>query len=253
MRDPAAPSLLELLRDPVPLVAVSFDDQATAAEIATLCLAGLDVAELRIDRYRDRSTDHVVAETRRYAALPTIATIRTREQGGEWDGSDDDRVALFEAVLPEVAAVDVELSSVGSLAPVIAAARAADRTVIVSDHDFERMPAAAELESIVRRAQDSGAHIVKIAAMARSGDDVRTMAAFTLEHAGVGLITIAMGEHGMASRVFFPALGSALTFAFGASEPVSGQLTFADTMAELRRFYPEFDRRKRAELAATVE
>jgi len=253
MSQPTASSLLELLRDPVPLVAVSFDDRASDAEIEAFRAAGLDVAELRIDQFADHDVAHVVAETDRYDGLATIATIRSAAHGGGWTGTDDEVVALLEAVLPSVDAIDVELSSLELLAPLIASAKAAGRVVIVSHHDFERMPGAADLAAMAAQAKQAGADIVKLAAMANGTDDVRALAAFTVERADLGLITIAMGEHGMASRVFFPALGSALTFAFGSNTPVSGQLSFAETMAELRRFFPDFAARKQAVAAATVE
>ncbi|NLA36680.1 MAG: type I 3-dehydroquinate dehydratase, partial [Actinobacteria bacterium] len=79
----------------------------------------------------------------------------------------------------------------------------------------------------------------KIAAMTTSDAEVRALAAFTIAHADEGVIVIAMGEHGTRSRVFFPALGSLLTFATAPGAPVvSGQLSFDDTVAELARFYP---------------
>lgn len=94
-----------------------------------------------------------------------------------------------------------------------------------------------------RHPKAQGADFVKLSVMATSTDDLRALARFTLENADQGLIVIAMGAHGSPYRVFFPALGSRLTYAF-MSHPVSAQLPFDLTFEELRRFYPEFNQRK---------
>lgn len=243
-----APRLLELMADAVPAIAVSFADGSTAADIEHAIHDGLDVAELRIDRYQSFEPAHVVAEVKRFAALPTIGTIRTRAEGGEWDGSDADRLDLFRRVLPEVDGVDVELSSAAIRTQVVEEAHRQGKVAIVSNHNFDHTPSTPELESMTADAKALGADFVKLSAMAHSQEDVQRLADFTLGNAHQGLIVIAMGGHGSVSRVFFPALGSRLTYAYASKWPVSGQLNFKDTFEMLRRFYPEFNERKIAEL-----
>src|SRR5262249_29954853 len=161
---------------------------------------------------------------RQFAACPTIATIRSAAEGGAWDAPDRARLELFQHVMPYVDAVDVELSSEAIVADVVDAARPAGAVVIVSHPDFVGTPPDAELDAIVGCARDAGADYVKVAAMATSSDDVRRLAAFTVRHAASGLIVIAMGDLGSVSRVFFPALGSRLTYAHRGEHPVAGQL-----------------------------
>ncbi len=206
--------------------------------------AGVDVAELRIDQYSNTTRDHVMDEVRTFQALPVLGTIRSRHEGGGWSGSETDRLALFQAVIPEVDAVDIELSSSEIRSDVIAAAKAHDRVVIVSHHDFDRTPALDALETIVNEAKDVGADIVKISAMAQSRRDVRTLASLTLKMAELGLIVISMGSVGMVGRVMFPALGSRLTFSFIGDRSAPGQLSFSETFHLMRKFYPEFNEQK---------
>jgi 3-dehydroquinate dehydratase-1 len=118
----------------------------------------------------------------------------------------------------------------------------------VSNHNFEATPPIESFVDMAHEAKAAGADYVKLSAMAGSLSDVRTLAEFTVQHADFGLIVIAMGPHGTSSRIFFPALGSRLTYAYASAYPVSGQLTFKETFDELRRFYPEFDERKAGEL-----
>ena len=235
---PAIGALSALLHADVPTIAVSFDDQVSEADLDRFTADGLDVAELRIDRYQSLAPDHVVAQARRVAEIPTIATIRPHGEGGEWTGSDADRLALFEAVLPEVDGIDIELSSTAILPAVIAAAQRLGTVVIVSHHNFEATPPADELAALAAAAKELGADFVKVSVMAHSPEDVRTLAAFTMQHSGLGLIVIAMGSHGTASRVFFPVLGSCLTYAHHGRHVVDGQLDFHETFALLARFYP---------------
>ena len=204
---------------------------------------GLDVYELRIDRYSSFEHDHVLNQVRRFRGFPTIATIRTDGEGGQWTGSDKERLALFQAVIPEVDGIDIELSS-PILRDVVETARSLGKVVIISNHNFEQTLPVKKLEKMALEAKEMGADFVKLSAMANSPEDLQSMAAFTVNNAHLGLIVIAMGEHGTASRIFFPALGSKLTYAYALAYPVSGQLTYQQTFEELRLFYPEFNQKK---------
>ena len=66
------------------------------------------------------------------------------------------------------------------------------------------------------------------------------------EHRRQQRIVIAMGAHGVASRVFFPLLGSLITYGYLHQAVAPGQLSLADLTAELRRYSPEYagDRRR---------
>lgn len=242
------PKLRDLLTGIAPAIAVSFADPTSDEDLLIARREGLDVAELRIDRYSSTDVDHVVSHVRRFASFPTIATIRTADEGGDWTGSDADRVALFQAVIQEVDAIDIELSSTAILDQVVALAKAAGKVVIVSNHNFDATLPLDELHAMVLDAKAKGADFVKISAWAHTFDDVRTLAQLTLQDAELGLIVIAMGDHGTTSRVFFPALGSCLTYAWGPGWPVPGQLDFHDTFEALRRYYPEFNQKKIIEL-----
>lgn len=221
-----------------PRIAVPFRDGTPPERIAEATRLGMDIAELRIDLFADRSPQAVLAEDDRFRNVPVLATIRSAAEGGQWDGTDSERYALYEAVLAHVAAVDVELSSTAIVPDVIAAAHDRERCVVVSFHDFERTPAASALDNIANRAHGAGADIVKIAATCNTPGDLRTLAEYTLRHRDKGLVTIGMGEIGLASRIFFPALGSLFTFASFGEGTAAGQIPLDKTAEYLREFYP---------------
>lgn len=228
---------------PVPRVALSFDDGVTDEEITGAEAIGFDVAELRLDRFASTASDHVLAQVRRFSRrFPTLVTIRSAAEGGAWSGPESTRATLFEAVVPHAHGIDVELGSADAMATVLQAVVAAGAVLVVSHHDFGSTPGRDVLDSIVRDGRELGADLVKVAVMTHSAEDVRTLAAFTLDHAAAGVIVIGMGAHGTASRVFFPLLGSRLTYT-DRTRPFAGQLTHRRTVELLRCFYPALGER----------
>ncbi|GAA3299641.1 type I 3-dehydroquinate dehydratase [Dactylosporangium vinaceum] len=236
----ATQTLRERLTGGAPLVAVSFGDEDPAGHAARARALGVDLAELRIDWHRSAEPADVLAAIApfRAAGLPTLATIRSKAEGGYWSGDDAARLRLFAAVLPAVDAVDVELSSDQVLPGVVAAARAADRPVIVSYHDFDRTPGAAELRAKVEAARAAGADAVKISTMAQGSEDLRVLAGLLVEYDR--MIVIGMGAEGAGSRVFFPLLGSRITYSAIGGRPAPGQLPFEETKRLLTTFSPEY-------------
>lgn len=219
-----------------PRIAVGFADGVRASAITAAFRGGADIAELRIDRFRSRKLRHVLRELRKYSRVPTLATIRSKKEGGQWTGGEAERLELFRAVLPHVGAVDIELSSRRILRDVVRAAKKARRTVIVSYHDFERTPSDAVLRRILRRARAAGADAVKIATMARGPKDVARLARLTHAERRRNVIIIAMGRQGTLSRVLFPVMGSVVTYASrGARAGAPGQLSYQRTHAWIRR------------------
>lgn len=237
-------ALRALLDTGAPLIAVSFDDRDSARAAQAAKAARVDVAELRIDRYRDTGADHVLRQVEAFRDLPVLATIRSEAEGGDWRGDERERLALFRAVTPHVDAVDVELSSEAILNEVVTTAHEHDKLVVVSHHDFDRTPPPTDLRATVRDARAAGADVVKVSTMARSKDDLKALAALLVDADAPELIVIGMGAVGTASRILFPALGSRLTYTFMDGRPTSGQLDFAETFRLMRQFHPDFARLK---------
>src|SRR5262249_50290445 len=138
------------------------------AQLAEARAAGADLAELRLDFLSNLPEAKIVDCVKRAAAassLPVIATLRTpREGGARQDGvvaDDRRRATLFQALLPHVHAVDVEMSS-PIVADVAAAARKAGAAVIVSYHHFHSTPSLSRLRALIQLAKAKGADIVKV-------------------------------------------------------------------------------------------
>lgn len=220
-----------------PHAAIAIQD---AVDPALIHAAGEGVVvELRLDALPEQTPEAFREFARHYTGFPLLATIRRREEGGGWKGDEAERLTCYEAVLSEVDAIDVEIGADAIANAVVRAARAQGRMTIGSFHDFSQTPEDGQLEEIHARGRALGFDIVKVAARCNCRDDVQRLAAFTLAHRRENIIVIGMGAHGLVSRIFFPALGSLLTYTFLGEPAAPGQLNCTDTLKYLGDFYPE--------------
>jgi 3-dehydroquinate dehydratase I len=235
-------SIADLELGHVPRVALPVNDAEVAAELEPAARVA-DILELRIDQFAAPGASSVAALCRgaRRHGKPLLATVRRHDEGGARAIAEEERLALYEAALPYVDAVDVELAA-PIRADVVARAAARQIPAIVSFHDFRGTPTEAQLAEIVATGRQCGAQVVKIATLATEPADVdRLLGLLRAERAG-NFIAIAMGAHGAASRVFFPLLGSLLTYAFLHRAAAPGQLSIGDLAAQLRRYSPDYAR-----------
>jgi 3-dehydroquinate dehydratase-1 len=196
-----------------------------------------DIVEMRVDLF-SISDDALLSFADSLSCYPTIATIRSKCEGGDFRFSERKRFALFQKIIPHVSAVDIELSSKTILSDVIQSARNQKKIVMVSYHNFNKTPPRVELDRIFNQAKSAGADMVKVAAFANGDQDIQRLARFTIEHAGQNIVTIAMGEKGEISRLFFPALGSLFTYGYLGEPTAPGQMDCRELSRLMRRFYP---------------
>ncbi len=224
-----------------PRIVLSLNDATPPDLIQEARQLGLDLVELRIDQYASFDSKHVLREVGRFKDCSTIATIRMKSEGGLWNLPEPERLELFKKIIPEVNAVDIELSAETILPDVVQAAHAAKKIAIISYHNFNGTPTLNELNGILDEAKSFGADIVKIAAKAAKQEDIQVLAGFTIANASKGIVTIAIGSEGALSRVFFPALGSLLTYAYLDRPTAPGQLGYKELFEWLKKFYPKYN------------
>jgi len=217
-------------------VAATTNEEALERMAAAFRLA--DLVELRIGGIGGVDLKRLLSARKG----PVIVTARRREEGGSFEGSETERIALLcEAVRLEADFVDLELSTHAILAGTLLEEirRGGDRTrLIVSHHDFERTPPYRTLQGICGRCVGRGADIAKIATFARSMEDnIRILRLVGwAQRKGHPLIAHCMGETGRVSRVTAPLFGSYLAFASldEGQETAPGQFT-APEMREILR------------------
>lgn len=213
----------------IPRVVGVVDHVVPVNDLRELKAKGIDLFEVRLDRY-DLDLNKVLQYLESINAVvpaPLIGTVRETEHNRQ------NRTEIFSAMVPFVDCVDIEL---GTPEWKTMADAAKEKTIMVSEHDFEKMPDRAGLEDLVKRALDQGAHIVKIAAMARTSSDVTRLLRFT-EDTDVPIVAIAMGEVGKISRVMAPLFGSLFTYGYIGESVAPGQLSALKLAEELSLYF----------------
>ena len=221
----------------VSLMAAHVDD-AIAQGLAAL-ETGADCLEWRADfceNVHDVQSMALDAAALR-SAFPDallLFTFRSTTQGGQTELPVPEYVELTAAMTRTGAfdIVDVESwigeQEVRSLAQT---ARECGVAVIVSHHDFEKTPSVDWMVSEMRRFQDLGADIPKIAVMAHDASDTLRLLQATEEmtrlYANGPLITMAMGRYGALSRLTGEVFGSAMTFCAVEKASAPGQVDIA--------------------------
>ena len=110
---------------------------------------------------------------------------------------------------------------------------------MASNHDFFKTPDKDDIVGRLRKMQDLGADIPKIAVMPQNKKDVLTLLAATeemaSEYADRPIITMSMAGTGLISRLCGEVFGSALTFGAAKKASAPGQMGVNDlsTVLEL--------------------
>ena len=90
-----------------PCVVLSIRDGVSSERVAELVAGGVSIVEVRIDEFSKVEEGYVVEELRKLGDYPVLGTIRMQKEGGGWRGTEEERLALFHAILPHVDAVDI--------------------------------------------------------------------------------------------------------------------------------------------------
>ncbi len=173
--------------------------------------AGADLVEVRLDSCVKLGADPaaVVAALPKLS-LPVILTIRHESENGDWSPSDIDRVRLYnEGMRLGVAWVDIELAQLPALTSAGLVRNKATK-LILSYHDFDGM--GKDLPGRIAAMKAAGADCPKIAVRPSDATDLAVIRDLYQTTKGA-LVAIAMGEHGLPSRLLAGAWGAALTFA----------------------------------------
>ena len=173
---------------------------------------------------------------------PILMTFRTSKEGGE-KAIEDVAYAQLNIKAAQsgyVDLIDVEVFTGDEIVKeIIEGAHAAGVKVVASNHDFFKTPDKDDIVGRLRKMQDLGADIPKIAVMPQNKKDVLTLLAATeemaSEYADRPIITMSMAGTGVISRLCGEVFGSALTFGAAKKASAPGQMGVNDlsTVLEL--------------------
>ena len=202
--------------------------------------ADFDILEWRVDHFTDVASIDAVLEAARairdvMVDKPLLFTFRSAQEGGEQSLSVENYIALNRAAVDSglVDMIDLELFTGDDLVKAtVEHAHAKNVFVIMSNHDFHKTPAADDIVQRLRKMQELGADIPKIALMPQSKTDVLTLLSATLEmqerYADRPIITMSMAKTGLISRLSGEVFGSAATFGAVKKASAPGQISVTD-------------------------
>lgn len=218
----------------VPIVGVTKEE--IIAEAKTFDSVPVDIAEWRIDWFEnvfdfDKVMDVLKDLRSALGNIPLLMTFRTSKEGGEKSIEDKAYAELNinAARTGLVDMIDVEAFTGDDIVKyIIDGAHKAGVKVVASNHDFEKTPDKDDIIRRLRKMQELGADIPKIAVMPQNKKDVLTLLAATEEmvtnYADRPIITMSMAGTGVISRLCGEVFGSALTFGAAKKASAPGQM-----------------------------
>lgn len=222
----------------VPNVGVTEEEiLASAKEIAA---AKPDIMEWRIDYYEAgiKDNEKLIATAKALrdvvGELPILVTFRTKNEGGVLELGEDEYLDLVATVVSNRLgdAVDIELfHDEERVKYLVKQAHNYNVVVIMSNHDFEKVPAKDVIEFRLKKMAELGADVPKLACMPHSADDVLTLLSATNDaHKALDnpIITMAMADLGKVSRIAGQVFGSCLSFGAVGKTSAPGQLSIED-------------------------
>lgn len=199
----------------------------------------VDVIELRLDCMEVPQVANFIATIDK----PVLATNRPSWEGGQWQGSENERTDLLLQALDWGARyVDIELLAAPEFRlKILAKAKEVGAQVVISSHDFTTTPDSSLLEERLEQMMASGADIAKIVVTAH--DATQCLRILSLQEKAMArnfpLSAFAMGTAGAISRLATLYLGGCMTYAALSPEQATapGQLS----VQELQAMLPVFD------------
>src|SRR5581483_713263 len=168
--------------------------------------------EFRLDYLADPAAGAELIHNfcRRYPDAQVLATCRHKQNHGRFSGTVQQQLDILKAAADSGAiAVDLEIESAEKIKTAANDLRA-NAALIVSYHSFDNTPA---LAGVLRRLRHTPADAYKLATTAHKPADTLRLIDFVKAHRGEPLISFAMSEAGLATRILSPAFGCIFTYA----------------------------------------
>lgn len=222
----------------VPIVGVTKEE--IIEEAKTFDSIPVDVVEWRVDWFEHvfefEKVKEVLKELREVLGnTPLLVTFRTSKEGGEKaiEAEAYAELNISAAKTGYVDFVDVEIFTGDDIVKkIIDGVHAEGVKVIASNHDFHKTPAKSDIIYRLRKMQDMGADIPKIAVMPQNKRDVLTLLSATEEmvtdYADRPIITMSMAGTGVISRLCGEVFGSSMTFGAAKKASAPGQMGVKD-------------------------
>lgn len=196
---------------------------------------GIDVVEWRMDYLIGSSVNDWVKALKAIrchcTSFTLLTTWRRSEEGGKQPIEPKEYVALNQAIIRSgfTDMIDVELfAGEKAVEQLVSAAHAHDVKVVMSHHDIHATPTSEAMMIRLQAMERMGGDLVKLAVMPQCAQDVWNLlsvsSAYSERKESRPLISMAMGDLGMLSRIGGAISGSVMSFGVLNHASAPGQL-----------------------------
>ena len=189
----------------------------------------LSCVEIRADLLisADTSVDEVLELVRntKTKELDCLFTLRHPEHGGEFLGTEEERIIINQSALEAGASIiDLEWGT-----EALAVMREKHAPILISHHDFKGMPSLEELEELTTEMESLHPYAIKVVPTASTLDHSVQMLKWVEKSTGdIARIGFAMGQKGTCSRLLTTVYGAPITYASFGDAVAPGQRSMDD-------------------------
>jgi len=190
------------------------------------------VLEIRYDLFAEAETWNSLCNRcmHIHPQAEILGTIRLQSDGGSFDSTQThQRIKLWNSILTEKYRpqwIDVEWDVLSPWDSWLQEQIQQGLRVLASAHDFNGIPAKAELKQAITQVSQHGIHGFKVAAMSRQWGDAQVLYELAKDHAArfQWFAAFAMGETGQVSRLYSLRQGANLVYVSLGDAVAPGQI-----------------------------
>ncbi|MCF0105154.1 MAG: type I 3-dehydroquinate dehydratase [Holdemanella sp.] len=198
-----------------------------------------DILEWRMDSYKENHIE-AIQKIRKLVDKPLLSTLRTSFEGGQMDVTFTQYLTINKDVMDSGCTdlIDVEaFLDEDTIKKLVDYAHSRNIYVIGSNHDFNKTPDYDEIINRFHSMKEKQVDFVKAAYMPTCKEDVLNVLLATYDFKrknDMPIISMAMSDKGMISRVIGELTGSCITFGCIGKASAPGQIECNDLKAMLR-------------------
>lgn len=180
---------------------------------------GAELIEIRLDHlevFLNSATLQKLVGFKDEIGLPLIFTLRPSWEGGNYDGSEEDRLAILSNLIElGIDYVDLEFKiEPGKLTELVEKAEENRVKIIISVHDFQNPPSSDAILDYLDKCTDVGADIAKVAFNCNEYSDTIEVlrSGVAAKDRNLKFTVMGMGSHGHITRLLAPLIGCEIVY-----------------------------------------
>jgi 3-dehydroquinate dehydratase/shikimate dehydrogenase len=186
------------------MICISLAQESRRMALADMLNAApqCDLLEVRLDRFAKAPE---VGELLAHKPKPIILSCRRRQDGGDWDGSEEERLALLrQCIVSKADYVEIELDVADQIRPFPPAKR------VISYTNFKETPS--DIAEIYAKAQTKHPDVIKLVTLARTPEAAWPLLQI-LSKPALPTVVVGLGKPGVMLSLLGKKIGSPWTYA----------------------------------------